>query len=354
MNEKAIIAMSGGVDSAVAALIMKERGYDCIGVTMKLFEGSDSKCCSLDDVEDAKSVARYLGIPHYVFNFKPRFKEAVIDRFVYAYENGMTPNPCIDCNRFLKFDELYRRARELGCGYVVTGHYAVTDRDRETGRYILKKAAYADKDQSYVLYSMTQEQLAHTLFPLGGMSKPDVRRLAEENGFINARKRDSQDICFVPDGRYADFIESYTGKMYPEGDFTDIEGNVIGRHKGIIRYTVGQRKGLGLAMKEPVYVRSVDPESNTVTVARDSELYSKRLEAKDINIITSERIEGTKRLKARIRYRHKEQWASVTQTDGDTLLVEFDEPQRAITKGQSVVLYDGDIVVGGGTIFSAQ
>lgn len=356
MNNKAIIAMSGGVDSSVAAFLMKERGYACIGVTMKLFDNDDigvkreNTCCSLEDVEDARSVAYTLGMPYYVFNFKSRFQETVIDRFIDAYENGRTPNPCIDCNRFLKFDELYRRAKELGCDFVVTGHYARIEFDESIGRYVLKKAVYADKDQSYVLYAMTQEELAHTQFPLGGMTKPDVRRVAEENGFINARKHDSQDICFVQEGSYADFIESHTGKIYPEGDFIDCSGTILGRHKGIIRYTVGQRKGLGLSLKQPMYVKGVDPESNTVTLATNDELYSRKLIAKDINLITTDRIEGTVQLKAKVRYRHPEQWALVTQTDDDTLAVEFDEPQRAITKGQSVVLYDGDTVVGGGTI----
>ena len=356
MNSKAIIAMSGGVDSSVAACLMKQRGFDCIGVTMKLFANEDigisreHSCCSLDDVEDARSVARMLGIPYYVFNFSDRFHEDVIARFISAYENGRTPNPCIDCNRYLKFDKLYHRAKELDRDFVVTGHYARIEQDTETGRYLLKKAVDPAKDQSYVLYSLTQEQLAHTLFPLGSMTKPDVRKIAEEQGFINARKHDSQDICFVQNGSYADFIEEHTGRSYPAGNFVDRDGNILGRHRGIIRYTIGQRKGLGLALPEPMYVCAVNPSDNTVMLGKESELYTRELTAKDINLISLPYIEKPMRIKAKVRYRQPEMWAAVTQTDADTLRVEFDEPQRAVTAGQAVVLYDGDTVVGGGTI----
>lgn len=355
MNQKAIIAMSGGVDSSVAAYLMKERGYDCMGATMKLFHNEDigisreHSCCSLDDVADARSVAYKLGMPYYVFNFSERFEKDVIDRFVAAYESGRTPNPCIDCNRYLKFDKLYLRAKELEYDYVVTGHYARIERDA-SGRYLLKKAKDKDKDQSYVLYAMSQEQLAHTLFPLGCMTKPEVRQIAEAQDFVNAHKHDSQDICFVQNGSYADFIEQYTGKRYPEGNFIDKEGHILGRHRGVIRYTVGQRKGLGISFQEPMYVCGVDPMDNTVTLGKESELYSRMLTAKDINLISCARLEQPIRLKAKVRYRQAEQWATVTQLDADTLQIEFDEPQRAVTKGQAVVLYDGDIVVGGGTI----
>lgn len=356
MNKKALIAMSGGVDSSVAAYLIKEKGFDCIGVTMKLFHNEDicipreHSCCSLEDVEDARSVAYSLNMPYYVFNFTSRFREDVIDKFVYSYENGMTPNPCIDCNRYLKFEKLFDRARELGCGYIVTGHYARIEFDEKLSRFLLKKAVDDTKDQSYVLYSLTQHQLAHTLFPLGSMEKTQTRAIAEEHGFINAKKHDSQDICFVQNGSYADFIEDYTGKTYPEGDFIDTSGNILGRHKGIIRYTVGQRKGLGISASEPLYVAKVDPEANTVTLAKNSELFSKTLTADNINLISVDKIDSPIRVKAKVRYRHAEQPATVIQTGEDEIRVEFDEPQRAVTKGQSVVLYDGDIVVGGGTI----
>lgn len=354
--KKALIAMSGGVDSSVAALLMKEKGYECMGVTMKLFNNGDicipreHSCCSLEDVEDARYVSNTLGMPHYVFNFTDRFKEDVIDKFVYCYENGITPNPCIDCNRYLKFEKLFQRAKELECEYIVTGHYAKVEYNEVTGRYILKKADDLTKDQSYVLYQMTQEQLKHTMFPLGGLNKTEVRKIAEAHDFINAKKHDSQDICFVQNGSYADFIEEYTGKKYPPGNFVDINGNVLGRHKGIIRYTVGQRKGLGISHEKPLFVLAVNPKENTVILTENEGLFTKTLTAKNINLITTEEIKEPVRLFAKIRYSHKEQPATVVQTDSDTITVEFDEPQRAITKGQAVVLYDGDTVVGGGII----
>ena len=346
------------MDSSVAAYLMKAQGYDCIGVTMKLFHNEDTgapdarTCCSLEDVEDARSVAFRLGIPYYVFNFSDRFEAEVIGRFTAAYENGRTPNPCIDCNRFLKFDKLHHMldyALENGMDGVATGHYARREFDAAAGRWALYRADSL-KDQSYVLYTLTQAQLAHTKFPLGGMTKPEVREIAKEQGFVNARKRDSQDICFVPNGDYADFIERRTGKKCPEGNFIDRDGHILGKHRGIIRYTIGQRKGLGLSLPEPMYVCAVNPADNTVVLGKEAELYTRTLTAKDINLISVSCIEKPLRVKAKIRYRQAEQQASVTQTDADTLKIEFDAPQRAATKGQSVVLYDGDTVVGGGTI----
>lgn len=350
-----MVAMSGGVDSSVAALLMKEKGFECMGVTMKLYNNEqvlskENTCCSLDDVEDARSVAFKLGMPYYVFNFSDRFKEDVIDRFVDAYENGRTPNPCIDCNRYLKFDKLFSRMKELDYDCIVTGHYAQIEFDASSGRYLLKKSVDLNKDQSYVLYSLTQEQLAHVQFPLGSMSKPEVREIAAKNGFINAKKHDSQDICFVTDGTYCDFIENYTGKHFPEGDFIDKNGRFLGRHKGIIRYTVGQRKGLGISFEQPMYVTAVNPENNTVTLGTNEELFSTTVIAEKINLISTDNLYTPVRIKAKVRYRQSEQWATAVQTDEDTIKVEFDEPQRAITKGQAVVLYDRDIVVGGGTI----
>lgn len=354
--KKAIIAMSGGVDSSVAALLTKESSDECIGATMKLYNNEDigvhreKTCCSLDDVEDARSVAYQMDMPYYVFNFTADFHTEVMDRFVDAYENGCTPNPCIDCNRYLKFDKMFHRMQEIGYDYIVTGHYARVEYDEKRDRYLLKKAVDDTKDQSYVLYMLTQEQLAHVKLPLGGLRKDQVRVIAEKHGFINARKHDSQDICFVPDGDYAGFIERYTGKSFEPGNFVDQEGHVLGQHKGIICYTIGQRKGLGLALQEPMYVCRIDPKTNTVVLGRDRDLWSKELTAKDFHWISGEVPTGTQRIKAKIRYRHQEQWANAEITGPDSIHLVFDEPQRAITCGQSVVLYDGDVVVGGGTI----
>lgn len=355
-NKRALIAMSGGVDSSVAAALMKERGYDCIGVTMKLYDNgeigvdTEKTCCSLDDIEDARSVASKIGIPYYVFNFRDDFEELVIKRFVEAYEQGLTPNPCIDCNRFIKFKRLFLRARELGCDSVATGHYARVEKDEKSGRYVLKKAVDPGKDQSYVLYSLTQDQLAMLKLPLGDYKKSEARSLAEELGFVNAAKKDSQDICFVPDGDYAGFISGYTGKDYPPGDFLDTDGNVIGMHEGIIRYTIGQRKGLKGNFKRPAYVCAKDAEKNSVTLGENDDLFSRELHANDINLITCERIEGQMRVSAKVRYSQPEQPAVVTQEGDDLLRIVFEKPQRAVTKGQAAVLYDGETVVGGGTI----
>ena len=356
---KAIIAMSGGVDSSVAALLTKETGDECIGATMKLFHNEDigvkreKTCCSLDDVEDARNVCYRMGIRYYVFNFSERFKEDVMDRFVDAYERGATPNPCIDCNKYMKFRHLLDWAAEHGMEYVVTGHYARVEQDAETGRWLLKKGLDEGKDQSYVLYNLTQEQLAHIRLPLGALHKTEVRKIAQEHSFINAQKHDSQDICFVPDGDYARFMEQFTGKHYPAGDFLDQSGKVVGTHSGAVRYTLGQRKGLGLALGAPVYVCGKDMQANTVTVGPESELFDRIVYAEDVNWIAIPALTEPLRVTARTRYHQAEQQATVYPAENGFRL-EFDQPQRAPTPGQAVVLYQGDTVLGGGTIMRVE
>ena len=342
MNNKAIIAMSGGVDSSVAAFLTKQNGYDLKGETLSLEVGSEG------DISDAKKVAERMGFPHEVLNLREEFQKEVIDRFIDAYENSRTPNPCVICNKYIKFGRLLDYAEENGYSHTATGHYAQIE--CVNGRYILKKGVDKTKDQSYVLYSLTQEQLKHSLFPLGSLSKNEVREIALENGFVNAKKKESQDICFVPDGDYAGFIERYLGKTYPEGNFVDFDGNVLGRHKGLIRYTIGQRKGLGLALPKPMYVCKLCTDNNSVMLGDNADLFSNTLDAYDINLITTDKLDSSIRAEAKVRYSQNAQKATVWQTDDNELHIEFDEPQRAITSGQAVVLYDGETVIGGGTI----
>lgn len=355
-TKTALIAMSGGVDSSVAAWLTLQQGLNGIGGTLRLFsnevlpEEQDSSCCSLDDVEDARSVAFRLGMPFYVFNAAAQFREYVMDSFVRCYECGTTPNPCIDCNRHLKFGHLLQKALTLGCEYIVTGHYARIDRDRETGRYLLRKAVDATKDQTYFLACIDQEQLRHIRFPLGELTKAEVRKIAEEQGFINAKKRDSQDICFVPDGDYMNFLQRYTGKEYSPGDFLDASGKVVGTHRGAVAYTLGQRKGLGLAMGEPVYVCAKNMVNNTVTVGPNESLFRTTLRANNWTWFPFPHLTVPLRANAKARSRMTEQPATVYPEENGFCRVEFDEPQRAITPGQAIVLYDGDLVIGGGTI----
>jgi tRNA-specific 2-thiouridylase len=362
-NKKALIAMSGGVDSSAAALFMKERGYDCTGVTMRLFDNEDvgecesRACCSLEDAEDARRVAAEIGIPFYIFDFAEDFREQVIDRFCRAYRAGETPNPCIDCNRYIKYDRLYRRMEQLGFDSVVTGHYARIVRDEDSGRYLLLAAEDKTKDQSYVLYMLTQNQLAHTLFPLGDMKKSEIRRIAEAYGFVNAHKKDSQDICFVRDGDYAGFIARYsldseapTGMA--RGNFVDADGNILGEHEGIIHYTIGQRKGLGRAFGKPRYVTAIRPQTNEVVLGANEDLFTDTVVIADVNLIAAgeDGLDRPLRVAAKIRYNQSASPATAVRTDADRVTITFDEPQRAVTRGQAAVMYDGDSVVGGGII----
>ena len=348
-KKKVLVAMSGGVDSSAAAALLVQQGYDCDGAMLKLAPNEDSRCCSADDAEDARQAATRLRMRFYVFNETDRFRRCVMDRFTAEYAAGRTPNPCIDCNRELKFGALLDRALTLGYDYIATGHYARVAYDAESGRYRLLRGAERRKDQSYVLYQLTQHQLAHLLLPVGDYDKPAIRDKAREAGLDNADKGDSQDICFVPDGDYARFMEQFTGKHYPAGDFLDRSGKVVGTHSGAVRYTLGQRKGLGLALGAPVYVCGKDMQANTVTVGPESALFDRIVYAEDVNWIAIPELTGPLRVTARTRYHQTEQAATVYPAENGFRL-EFEQPQRAPTPGQSVVLYQGDVVLGGGII----
>lgn len=356
-TKKVLVAMSGGVDSSVTALLLQKQNFDCIGATMHLFSEKDTdihpnlqrSCARPEEAEEARRIAESLGIPFEILNCAADFRHNVIDYFIRTYIEGGTPNPCVECNRTMKFGKLLEVATELGCDAVATGHYARIAQS-ENGRYLLRKSADPSKDQTYVLWSLTQDQLAHTLFPLGDLCKDEVRRIAAENGFLNADRRDSQDICFIPDGDYVGFIERTTGATFPAGNFVDTEGNLLGRHQGLIRYTIGQRKGLGIAFGKPTYVCKKCVADNTVVLGSNDDLFSRELTAHSLNLIAVDRIDAPLRVQAKVRYTAAPAWATVEQTSPTTIRVLFDEPQRAISAGQSVVLYDGDTVVGGAII----
>lgn len=353
---KVVVGMSGGVDSSVAAYLLKEQGYDVIGVTMQIWQEEDAcsveengGCCGLSAVEDARRVASALEIPYYVMNFKKEFRENVIDYFTDEYLSGRTPNPCIACNRYVKWEALLNRSMAIGAEYIATGHYARIER-LANGRYTLRRSATLAKDQTYALYNLTQEQLAHTLMPVGAYAKDEIRSIAEKIGLLVADKPDSQDICFVPDGDYASFIRENTGREIPEGNFVTPDGKILGRHKGIIHYTVGQRKGLGLALGYPAFVLEIRPDTNEVVIGTYEESLTHTVRADRINFMSVEDLTEPRRVYAKIRYNHKGAWCTVEKTGEDEIVCRFEEPQRAVTPGQAVVLYDREYVLGGGTI----
>lgn len=358
MGKKVAIGMSGGVDSSVAAYLLKEQGYDVIGVTMQIWQDEDplvsaenGGCCGLSAVDDARRVADMLGIPYYVLNFKREFKENVIDYFMDEYMHARTPNPCIACNRYVKWEALLQRAMELGCDYIATGHYARVCQ-LPNGRYALKKSATVRKDQTYALYNLTQEQLVKTLMPVGEYEKDEIRKIAQDIGLLVADKKDSQEICFIPDNDYASYIKKETGKSFPEGNFVDLNGKIIGRHKGLIHYTIGQRKGLGLSLGAPAFVVEIRPETNEVVIGTNEDTFHDTLIANQVNAMSVASFENEMKVTAKIRYSHQGAPCTIRMTGKDIISCHFDEPVRAITPGQAIVFYDEDIVVGGATIMS--
>ena len=356
MNKKVVIGMSGGVDSSVAAYLLKEQGYDVIGITMQVwpydaeYEEKEGGCCSLSTVEDARRVCYKLGIPFHVINFKDIFEKKVIDYFIDEYLEGRTPNPCIACNRYIKFDEFLKKAQDLGADYVATGHYGVIE--EKNGRYILRRSFDDKKDQSYVLYNMTQYQLSHTLMPCGSYNKDRIREIAKEIGLEVHNKKDSEEICFIPDDDHGAFIKKNRPGKVKEGNFVDKEGKILGRHKGIVYYTIGQRKGLNISFGHPVYVTDINPLTNEIILGSEEDIFKTKLIAKDMNFIPFDKLEGPMEVEAKIRYSAKFSKARIEPMEDDKVLVTFSEKQRAITKGQSIVFYKEDLVLGGGVIDS--
>ena len=356
---KVVVGMSGGVDSSIAAALLKEQGYDVIGVTLQIWESAgpevEGGCCSVSAIDDARRVAFILGIPHYVMNFRSYFQEKVVDYFTESYQKGETPNPCLACNKYVKFGEMLRKARGLGAEYVATGHYAQVVRDPESDRFLLSKGADERKDQTYALYMLTQEQLSRTLFPLAEYQKKQIREMARERGLGVGDKPDSQEICFVPDDDYASFVRKRSKESFKEGYFVDLAGNRLGKHPGIIHFTVGQRKGLGVAFGKPMYVIGLNPERNEVVLGEDAEVYTDVLWAVDLNWISIPSLQEPLRVEAKIRYNSSGAPAMVypaANEAGSAVIVRFDKPQRAVTPGQAVVFYQGNLVVGGGKIVS--
>lgn len=347
-NKRVMIGMSGGVDSSVAALLLKNEGYEVIGATLELFAGSS--CCNIDTYIDAKNVCNQLGIPHFTFNYKDEFRKHVIDDFISCYANCKTPNPCIECNKYMKFGFMYEKAKELGCNYIATGHYAKTEYSEKYGRWVLKKSKSLKKDQSYVLWNIPKELIEHVLFPLADYEeKEEIRKIARDNNLKVANKPDSEDICFVPDGNYKKFLENNSDIKPREGNIVDIKGKILGKHTGLYNYTIGQRKGLGISNLVPLFVVGFNSDKNEVIVGEEKDLYKSEIEVNEINLILVDEIKDWIDVEVKTRYSSKVAKAKIKQED-NKIKVKFEEPQRAVTPGQSAVFYVDDIVLGGGKI----